>query len=149
MLEKIQQNLFDVAKQKRDACIEVVKTWDEFVKALGQKKLILAPWCDEEEVEKDVKARTKGEMGAAKSLCTPFEQPELPEVKAREAGELGSDKPHICEESKLPLVAIVVLNALLLGSLQQSGPIGAEVTRFIHFLKPSPFHGSLPDVNGS
>ncbi|TYH67393.1 hypothetical protein ES332_D06G185400v1 [Gossypium tomentosum] len=33
------------------------------------------------EVEKDVKARTTGEMGAAKSLCTPFEQPELPEVK--------------------------------------------------------------------
>ncbi|KAB1995985.1 hypothetical protein ES319_D13G198800v1 [Gossypium barbadense] len=48
MLDKIQQNLFDVAKQKRDTCIKVVKTWDEFVKALGQKKLILAPWCDEE-----------------------------------------------------------------------------------------------------
>ncbi|CAI9767790.1 unnamed protein product [Fraxinus pennsylvanica] len=31
------------------------------------------------EVEKDVKARTKGEMGAAKSLCSPFDQPELPE----------------------------------------------------------------------
>ena len=30
-------------------------------------------------VEVDVKARTKGEMGAAKTLCTPFEQPELPE----------------------------------------------------------------------
>ncbi|PPD95482.1 hypothetical protein GOBAR_DD07486 [Gossypium barbadense] len=58
MLDKIQQNLFDVAKQKRDACIEV-------------------------EVEKDVKARTRGEMGAAKSLCTPFEQPELPEEKPK------------------------------------------------------------------
>lgn len=32
-----------------------------------------------QEVEKDVKARTKGEMGAAKTLCTPFVQPELPE----------------------------------------------------------------------
>ena len=30
-------------------------------------------------MEKDVKARTKGEMGAAKSLCSPFDQPELPE----------------------------------------------------------------------
>ncbi|KAG8367743.1 hypothetical protein BUALT_Bualt16G0104600 [Buddleja alternifolia] len=80
MLNNIQQNLFDVAKQKRDACIHVVHTWEEFVEALGQKKMILAPWCDEEEVEKDVKARTKGgDMGAAKSLCTPFEQPELPE----------------------------------------------------------------------
>uniref|UniRef100_A0A6N2MZF5 Proline-tRNA ligase class II C-terminal domain-containing protein n=1 Tax=Salix viminalis TaxID=40686 RepID=A0A6N2MZF5_SALVM len=31
------------------------------------------------EVEKDVKDRTRGEMGAAKSLCSPFDQPELPE----------------------------------------------------------------------
>lgn len=30
-------------------------------------------------VEVDVKARTKGEMGAAKTLCSPFDQPELPE----------------------------------------------------------------------
>ena len=32
-----------------------------------------------QEVEKDVKAKTKGEMGAAKTLCSPFDQPELPE----------------------------------------------------------------------
>ena len=32
-----------------------------------------------QEVEVDVKARTKGEMGACKSLCSPFDQPELPE----------------------------------------------------------------------
>jgi hypothetical protein len=32
-----------------------------------------------QEVEKDVKARTKGDLGAAKTLCTPFEQPDLPE----------------------------------------------------------------------
>lgn len=32
-----------------------------------------------QEVEKDVKARTKGEMGAVKTLCSPFDQPELPE----------------------------------------------------------------------
>ncbi|KAL0437035.1 UNVERIFIED_CONTAM: Proline--tRNA ligase, cytoplasmic [Sesamum radiatum] len=79
MLNNIQQSLFDVAKQKRDACIKVVHTWEEFVEALSQKKMILAPWCDEEAVEKDVKARTKGDMGAAKSLCSPFDQPELPE----------------------------------------------------------------------
>lgn len=47
MVDNIQQNLFDVAKQKRDACIETVRTWDEFIEALGQKKMILAPWCDE------------------------------------------------------------------------------------------------------
>ena len=48
MLDNIQQSLFDAAKQKRDACIQTVKTWDEFVEALGQRKMILAPWCDEE-----------------------------------------------------------------------------------------------------
>lgn len=48
VLITIQQNLFDVAKQKRDACVQIVKTWDEFTVALVQKKLVLAPWCDEE-----------------------------------------------------------------------------------------------------
>ncbi|KAM7487962.1 hypothetical protein LguiB_025446 [Lonicera macranthoides] len=91
MLADIQQNLFDIAKQKRDACIKVVYTWKEFEEALSEKKMILAPWCDDEEVEKDVKARTKGEMGAAKSLCSPFDQPELPE------GTLcfASDRPAV------------------------------------------------------
>lgn len=79
LLDNIQQSLFDVAKQKRDACLQVAHTWEEFIEALGQKKMILAPWCDEEEVEKDVKARTKGDIGAAKSLCSPFDQPDLPE----------------------------------------------------------------------
>ncbi|XP_031502248.1 proline--tRNA ligase, cytoplasmic [Nymphaea colorata] len=79
ILDDIQQSMYQTAKQKRDACIVVVRTWEEFMDALAAKKMILAPWCDEMEVEKDVKARTKGEMGAAKSLCTPFDQMPLPE----------------------------------------------------------------------
>jgi prolyl-tRNA synthetase len=47
LLDNIQQNLFDVAKQKRDECIQVIHTWDEFIEALNQKKMILAPWADE------------------------------------------------------------------------------------------------------
>nr|XP_043611763.1 proline--tRNA ligase, cytoplasmic-like [Erigeron canadensis] len=47
MLDNIQQTMFDLAKQKRDACTIVNKTWDEFIIALDQKKLILAPWCDD------------------------------------------------------------------------------------------------------
>ncbi|KAG1355177.1 Proline--tRNA ligase, cytoplasmic [Cocos nucifera] len=79
ILSNIQESLFNAAKQKREACVKVINTWDEFIAALNNKKLILAPWCDEEDVEKDVKARTKGELGAAKTLCTPFDQPRLPE----------------------------------------------------------------------
>jgi hypothetical protein len=48
ILISIHENLFNTAKVKRDACIEVVHTWDEFMTALNNKKLILAPWCDEE-----------------------------------------------------------------------------------------------------
>ncbi|XP_004500915.1 proline--tRNA ligase, cytoplasmic-like isoform X2 [Cicer arietinum] len=77
LLNNIQQSMFDVAKQKRDECIQVIHTWDEFVEALNQRKMILAPWCDEKEVELDVKERTKSEMGAAKALCSPLDQPEI------------------------------------------------------------------------
>ena len=48
MLDDIQKSMFNAAKQKRDACIQVAKTWDEFKEALSQRKMILAPWCDEE-----------------------------------------------------------------------------------------------------
>lgn len=34
-----------------------------------------------QEVEEDVKTRTKGDSGACKTLCMPFEQPDLPEGK--------------------------------------------------------------------
>ncbi|KMZ75640.1 Proline--tRNA ligase [Zostera marina] len=79
ILHNVHDNMYNTAKQKRDTCVKIINTWEEFVVALSEKKLILAPWCDEEEVEKDVKTRTKGEMGAAKTLCTPFDQPRLPE----------------------------------------------------------------------
>ena len=49
------------------------------MKALDNKHMALAPWADEEDVEEDVKKRsvTPDAMGA-KTLCIPFEQPELP-----------------------------------------------------------------------
>ncbi|EOA12713.1 hypothetical protein CARUB_v10028068mg [Capsella rubella] len=72
LLEKIQRNLYDVANEKVEECTQKVETWDEFVGALSQNKLILAPWCDHVEVEKDVKKRTRSEetgAGGAKTLC--------------------------------------------------------------------------------
>lgn len=41
ILSDIQQNLFDNAKQKRDARVKVVNIWNEFVTALSEKKLFL------------------------------------------------------------------------------------------------------------
>ncbi|KAG6498372.1 hypothetical protein ZIOFF_046284 [Zingiber officinale] len=43
ILISIQECLFNAAKQKRDACKKVVNTWDEFVLAMNEKKMILAP----------------------------------------------------------------------------------------------------------
>ncbi|KAJ7521567.1 hypothetical protein O6H91_19G060100 [Diphasiastrum complanatum] len=79
LLEDIQSSLLEKARKERDSCIVTVNTWDEFVAALNDKKMVLAPWCNEVEVEEDVKARTKGENGAAKTLCMPLEQNDLPE----------------------------------------------------------------------
>lgn len=79
LLEEIQKDMFERAKVKRDSCIVKAESWDEFINSLNNKMMVLAPWCDEVDVEEDVKAKTKGEMGAAKTLCMPFDQPELPE----------------------------------------------------------------------
>ena len=51
LLDEIQTNLFKAAQEKRDACVQVINTWDEFTTALNNKRLILAPWCDEEVLE--------------------------------------------------------------------------------------------------
>ncbi|CAF2060035.1 unnamed protein product [Brassica oleracea] len=108
LLEKIQQNMYEVARQKREACVQEIRTWDEFISALNQKKLILAPWCDEEEVERDVKARTKGETGAAKTLCSPFEQPELPE-ELLEGEKMRSPFHFFCPKTSFVTSGFIVL----------------------------------------
>jgi len=80
ILDTIQKGLLEKAREERTSCIAVADNWDDFVTALNNKKMVLAPWCDEVEVEEFVKAKTKGEAGAAKTLCMPFEQESLPMV---------------------------------------------------------------------
>lgn len=80
ILDTMQKGLLEKAREERTFCIAVADNWDDFVTALNNKKMVLAPWCDEVEVEESVKARTKGEAGAAKTLCMPFEQDTLPMV---------------------------------------------------------------------
>jgi len=91
-------------KKQRDERIIKVSTWDEFIPALDKKCMVLAPWCDKTACEDSVKDKSSDKKkeaerkakekvendaekaedfepltGAAKSLCIPFEQPELPE----------------------------------------------------------------------
>eukprot|EP00850_Spirogloea_muscicola_P017723 SM000155S01652 [mRNA] locus=s155:145242:148032:- [translate_table: standard] len=80
VLVDIQKSMLARATKERDQCIARVTKWEDFVPALDRKMMVLAPWCDEVDVEEDVKRRSaEGEGGSAKTLCMPFDQPELPE----------------------------------------------------------------------
>eukprot|EP00798_Chlamydomonas_sp_ICE-L_P013876 gene13876-19802_t len=80
LLEEIQADMLTSAKARLDAAKDTVTTWEQFMVSLDNKRCCLAPWCDEPEVEDDVKKRsaTADAMGA-KTLCIPFVQPDLPE----------------------------------------------------------------------
>ena len=68
------------AREEHSSCVEKVTTWDDFMAALGRKHCALVPWGDEEEIEEDIKKRSAtGDAMGAKSLCIPFDQPEMPE----------------------------------------------------------------------
>jgi prolyl-tRNA synthetase len=83
--------MFTRAKALRDSHISKAYDWATFMTELNKKNLVLTPWCETEESEQEVKKRSKEEStkaenegeeiltGAAKTLCIPLEQPELPE----------------------------------------------------------------------
>jgi len=95
VLEDIQNNLFERAKKIRDERMTKVLKWDDFIPSLDAKKLVLSPWCQQTKCEDDVKIKTSPKVeekkevkpddeedfepitGAAKTLCIPFDQPQL------------------------------------------------------------------------
>jgi prolyl-tRNA synthetase len=93
LLETIQSDLFIKAKKGRDEKLVRVTKWEDFVPALNNQCLVLTPWCNDSEWEDKVKAMSRdaalapGEQEedtcatsvAAKTLCIPFDQPDLPE----------------------------------------------------------------------
>merc|ERR1711871_1007057 len=96
LLVQMQHDLLARATEKRDAAIVRVTKWEHFVPALQESKLALTPFCNDAEAteyEELVKTKSKAEAlagtgeeeddkcatpVAAKTLCIPFEQPELP-----------------------------------------------------------------------
>jgi len=94
ILQAIQKGMFDRALDTLKKRIISCKTWDEFLQALDARSLALSLWCGSRACEEDIKFRSgqsaKEEKdgsseenrmkltGAAKSLCVPFDQPELP-----------------------------------------------------------------------
>eukprot|EP00270_Netrium_digitus_P005214 TRINITY_DN1682_c0_g1_i6.p1 TRINITY_DN1682_c0_g1~~TRINITY_DN1682_c0_g1_i6.p1 ORF type:complete len:579 (-),score=216.19 TRINITY_DN1682_c0_g1_i6:210-1946(-) len=80
LLKEVHSDMLRKATEVRDGCIARATEWTEFMAAIENRKMVLAPWCDETEVEEDVKKRSaEGEGGSVKTLCMPLEQPDLPE----------------------------------------------------------------------
>ena len=93
LLDTIQKDLFIKAKAGRDEKLVTVTKWADFVPALENHCLVMTPWCKDSEWEDKVKemsrnaALSEGEVEedtcatsvAAKTLCIPFDQPDLPE----------------------------------------------------------------------
>ena len=86
--------MFLKIKKERDEHLITVTEWKDFTPNLEKGNLILTPWCggDNQEWEEWVKDKSKEEAlagateeatcatsVAGKTLCIPFEQPELKE----------------------------------------------------------------------
>ena len=54
--------MFLKAKAERDSHLIRLETFDNFVKTLDAKNLILAPWCERVACEKDVKERSTKQL---------------------------------------------------------------------------------------
>jgi prolyl-tRNA synthetase len=96
-LEVIQKDMFKVAEDIRDSHVVKVTEWKDFVPNLELNNLVMTPWCGGEhqdweewvkEKSREESLQNRGEQGedartatsvAAKTLCIPFDQPQLPE----------------------------------------------------------------------
>ncbi len=85
LLGIIQTDMLAKARGKLASKQRKVHTWQEFVSALDDRCFVLAPSCDDGKCEESIKEKTRetvdGEeekmSGSAKSLCIPFDQPEM------------------------------------------------------------------------
>ena len=92
ILDELHNDLYNKAKELFDTHRVIVDEWKDFVPNLNKKNIILSPWCGVMECEEDIKDSSakqddgeeietddKSPSMGAKSLCIPFNQPELKE----------------------------------------------------------------------
>jgi len=70
LTKDIQNNLFKKAKKTLDSNIIKVNSFEDLKKAIKNKKIAFAPWCEEPKCEEEIKDKT----GGAKSLNIPLNQ---------------------------------------------------------------------------
>lgn len=92
LLKTIHTTLYNKAKKEFDDNIILVHSWKEFTGNLAKNSLLLAPFCGDENCEKEIKdnsAANEGEIEAgalamgAKSLCIPEDQPKPIEANVK------------------------------------------------------------------
>jgi len=74
ILDDIQNSLYKKAEKYLKENTVKADNWKSFFEAIKSKKLVLAPYCNNEDCEDWIKDKTEG----AKSICIPFEQPKNP-----------------------------------------------------------------------
>lgn len=89
LLETIQKRMFEKAKKDLDSITHEAFNYEQFIKFVSDKKMVLTPWCNVKECEENVKKRVKEQYSdnagddntaaTAKTLCIPLEQKPLPE----------------------------------------------------------------------
>eukprot|EP00455_Lapot_gusevi_P017430 TRINITY_DN1929_c0_g1_i2.p1 TRINITY_DN1929_c0_g1~~TRINITY_DN1929_c0_g1_i2.p1 ORF type:complete len:732 (+),score=358.51 TRINITY_DN1929_c0_g1_i2:53-2197(+) len=98
MLNTIHHSMLERAREVKHSRTSKVANWEQFMRGLESGNVVLAPWCEVMACEEDIKKRSgeadekdtteqvteTGEKveklsGAAKSLCMPFNQPEITE----------------------------------------------------------------------
>lgn len=75
MLEDIQQNMLNRAKQHLESNFKTVTTWDEFSEQVKEGGFIKAMWCGDQACEDRIKEET-----TATSRCIPFDQEQVSET---------------------------------------------------------------------
>lgn len=72
-IEDIQNSMFEKAKKFLDSQIVKVNTWNQFIKEVKNRKLVMAKFCGDKECEEEIKDKTKG----AGSRVIPFDQEKI------------------------------------------------------------------------
>lgn len=86
LLENIQKNLYNKANKFLKQNIVHVKNYNEFKKAIEDKKIVLAPFCHKTNCEDKLKAKS----GGAKSLNMPLNQKPLKNQKCFVCGKAAT-----------------------------------------------------------
>ncbi|PLW79412.1 proline--tRNA ligase [Candidatus Woesearchaeota archaeon] len=82
-LEDIHNEMFNAAEKSLKENIVEVSNKNEFKKAIDEKKMVFAPWCEETACEEEI----KDAFGGVKSLNMPFDQKALENKKCASCGK--------------------------------------------------------------